>query len=464
MPTNSELPPGPKMPAALQTLGFWSRPIAFLEGARARYGPRFTIRLLGSPPFVMLCDPREIEEVFKAPPEVLHPGEGARVLEPVLGRHSVILLDEGPHLEQRKLLLPAFHGERMAALSGLIEQLAAAEVASWPEGETVALHPRLQRLTLEIILRAVFGLERGAQLDRLRDLLTTLLAFAESPLSLLPPPPDSLASRWPIKRLLPDSSLERVDRLMFELIEERRAAGGEGEDVLALLLRAQHEDGTPMSDQELRDELLTALVAGHETTASQLAWAFERLSREPAVTERLRRELEEGAEEEYLTATVYEIMRHRPVLPNPEPRLVKRPVEIGGFSYPPGVALVASAYLLHHDPDIYPQPYALRPERFLGTAPGTYTWIPFGGGRRRCLGANFAMLEMKVVLRAALRRHTLHPTSASAEPARRRSITISPASESTVMLTPRPARGQPAPAGRASGRGEQSSELAGSPH
>jgi cytochrome P450 len=444
MRNTSELPPGPRMPSAAQTLGFWSRPTAFLERARRRYGRRFTIRLLGSPAFVMISDPDEIKQLFQAPPDVLHPGEGARILEPVLGRHSVILLDEDPHLEQRKLMLPAFHGERMAQLSGLMDELARSEVASWPRDQELALHARLQGLTLEIILRAVFGLERGAQLDQLRELLTRLLAFAESPLSLLPPLPPALDRRWPISRVTPTAGLARVDRLIFELIDERRRSGG-GDDVLAMLLQAEHADGSPMSNQELRDELLTALVAGHETTASQLAWAFERLSREPAVLARLHAELDDGEDEAYLTATINEIMRHRPVLPNPEPRLVKQPIQIGDMVYPRGIALVASAYLLHHDPAIYPDPYAFSPERFLERAPGTYTWIPFGGGRRRCLGANFALLEMKLVLRAVLESCELRSVGGPPEATRRRSITISPARGSRVVLNDRRPAGDARP-------------------
>jgi cytochrome P450 len=436
------LPPGPRMPAALQTLGFWSRPTAFLERGRARYGRRFTIRLLGAPPFVIISDPDEIKEVFQAPPDVLHPGEGAKILEPIVGAHSVILLDERPHLEQRKLLLPAFHGERMQRLAGLMAELAEREVAAWPREETIALHPRLQRLTLEIVLRAVFGLQRGAQLDELRELLTQILEFSESPLSLLPPPPRSLANVGPMGRL--ERLSAQADRLIFELIEERRREEhGDGEDVLTTLLGAAHEDGSPMSPEELRDELVTALVAGHETTASQLAWTFERLAREPAVVGRLREELAGDSDEEYLTATLNEILRHRPVLPNAEPRLVVKPVEIGGFAYPPGVALVANAYLLHHDPAVYPEPYAFRPERFLeregGQAPGTYTWIPFGGGRRRCLGASFALLEMKLVLRAVLAHCELRTPGKRGEATRRRSITISPARGCEVVLHERPA-------------------------
>jgi cytochrome P450 len=422
------------MPSALQTIGWWSRPTAFAERCRARYGRRFTIRLLGQSPFVIISDPEEIKQVFQAPPEVLHPGEGASILEPIVGPNSVILLDEGPHLRQRKLLLPAFHGEKMQALSGLMSELAEREVASWPLEQPVALHPPVRRLTLEIILRAVFGLERGAQLDELRDLLTEVLAFGDSPLSLIPPAQRLLKGRGPVGRMERISA--RADELIFGLIEERRGEHGDGEDVLSMLLGARDEDGEPMTAPELRDELVTALVAGHETTASQLAWAFERIAREPHVQSRLHAELDDGEDDAYLTATINEILRRRPVLPNAEPRLVKQPIEVGGIRYEPGVVLFASAYLVHHDADIYPDPYAFRPERFLGQSPGTYTWIPFGGGRRRCIGASFALLEMKLVLRAALQRHELRPAG-EPEVTRRRGIAFSPSGGSRVILTQR---------------------------
>jgi cytochrome P450 len=431
-----QLPPGPRMPVALQLLGAWKRPTASIEQARGRYGKRFTVRLPFQPPFVMLSDPAEIKELFTAPPEVLHPGEGARVLEPMLGSNSVILLDEAPHLEQRKLMLPAFHGEKMQRLTGLMTELTERELDGWPLEQPVTLHPRLQRLTLEIILRAVFGLEQGHALDDLHDTLTEWLAFSENPLSVVPAL-QVLIPLHPRLRRFPEL-MERTDRMIFALIEERRAGGDGGrDDVLSMLLNARHEDDSPMSPQELRDELLTALVAGHETTASQLAWAFERLSREPAVVARLVAEIEAGESEDYLTATVHEILRLRPVLPNAEPRLTKQRVRIGDFEYPPGVALLASAYLVHHDPDIYPEPYVFRAERFLEQAPGTYTWIPFGGGRRRCLGASFALQEMKIVLRAALRRFELAPASPAPELTGRRSITFSPARGATVVLRAR---------------------------
>jgi cytochrome P450 len=442
MRAHADLPPGPRLPSALQLLGTWSRPTAFLERCRARYGSRFTIRLTRQPPIVMISDPQEVKELFLAAPDVLHPGEGARILEPLVGSRSVILLDEEPHLEQRKLMLPAFHGERMERLAAVMAEVAEREVESWPRDEVVALHPRLQRLTLEIILRAVFGLERGSQLDELRELLTRVLAFSESPLSLLGELPALFTRFGPLADF--EKLNARVDELIYALIEERRGEAAEGEDVLAMLLSAEHDDGSPMSAQELRDELMTALVAGHETTASQLAWAFERLTREPRVLARLTDEIDAGDGEQYLSATINETLRQRPVLPNAEPRMVKQPVEIGGVRYPPGVALFANAYLLHHDPAIYPDPYAFRPERFLETPPGTYTWIPFGGGRRRCLGASFAVLEMKIVLRTVLERCELAPVGGRAERTRRRSITISPARGARVVLHERSAAQPPA--------------------
>jgi cytochrome P450 len=432
---SAELPPGPRAPSPFQAVGWWARPTAYLERCRARFGGRFTIHLPGQSPFVIISDPEQIKQIFQAPPDVLHPGEGARILEPILGANSVILLDEAPHLRQRKLLLPAFHGENMQRLSGLMAELAEREVARWPREQEFALHPRLQQLTLEIILRAVFGLERGARLDALREALTDILAFGESPLSLLPPAQRVLAGRGPMARL--ERASARADELIYELIEERRVTDGNGEDVLTLLLAARDEDGSPMSSVEVRDELMTALVAGHETTASQLAWALERIAREPQVQRRLHEELDDGSDEAYLTATINEILRRRPVVPNAEPRLVKQPIEIGGITYQPGVVLFASAYLLHHDPTIYPDPYAFRPERFLEQAPGTYTWIPFGGGRRRCLGASFATLEMKLVLRELLSRCVLQAPPRPPESTRRRGITFSPSGGACLILTER---------------------------
>ena len=440
MTAHSGLPPGPPYPSLVQGIGFWTRPIPFLERCRARYGKRFTIQFPLAPTFVMLSDPGEVKAIYTAPPDVLHPGEGARVLEPVVGRNSVILLDGDAHLEQRKLMLPALHGEKMARLAGLMREVAEREVASWPRGEPIELHPRLQALTLEIILRAVFGLETGARLDALRERLGTLLAFGDKPISLTPPSSEGRAYKV-LQHIGPFAAFLRLqaeaDALIYELIEERRAEHAGRDDILAMLLDARHEDGSPMSDQELRDELMTLLVAGHETTASTLAWAFERLPRRPEVLARLRDEVDSGDDDAYMTATIQETLRRRPVLPNTAPRLVKKPIEVGGWPYPPGIALVANAYLLHHDPEIYADPYAFRPERFLDEPPGTYTWIPFGGGRRRCLGAAFALFEMKVVLREVLSACEVEVGGPRSRVTRRRNITIRPADGARAVLNDR---------------------------
>jgi cytochrome P450 len=438
--SRASLPPGPRLPRPVQGMAFWTRPLAFLERCRARYGSRFTLHLLGSPPFVILSDPADIKEVFTAPADVLHPGEGARVLEPVVGQNSVILLDEDAHMEQRKLMLPAFHGERVGRLSDLVASVAEREVAGWSGETAIELHPLLQRLTLEVVLRAVFGLDPGPRLDALRERLSAMLAFGDRFISLIPPRPGSLADRV-LERVGPFTTFLRfqgeADELLFELIDERRLAGERRDDVLTMLLEARHGDGAPMSDQELRDELMTLLVAGHETTASSLAWTFERLSRHPAALDRLEAEVLADDGDAYLTATIYETLRRRPVLPNAGPRMVMQPLEVGGWRYPRGVGLVPNAYLVHHDPSIYPDPYAFKPERFLDESPGTYTWIPFGGGRRRCLGASFAMLEMKLVLRAVLRARKLRIATEPFERARRRNITIKPGLGGVTTLSKR---------------------------
>ncbi|MBA2765180.1 MAG: cytochrome P450 [Thermoleophilaceae bacterium] len=437
----ASLPPGPSIHPLIQGVGLWSRPLAYLERLRARYGKRFTIQFPFTVPFVMITEPDQVREIYTAPADVLHPGEGARVLEPIVGLKSVILLDEGAHLEQRKLLLPTFHGERMDALTDLVTEVTEREVASWAEEPEVALHPRLQALTLEIILRAIFGLEEGDALTALRTRLARLLSYGDNPLTLVPDPSprqlEILDRFGPIKGFL--TTRKEVDQLVFEQIDRRRREGGGGADILSTLLEARHEDGSEMSAQELRDELMTLLVAGHETTASSLAWTFARLAREPTVLARLTDEAGAGEDDAYLTATIQEVLRRRPVLPNTAPRMVKQPIEVGGWLYPAGVCLVANAYLLHHDADIYPDPYEFRPERFLERPPGTYTWIPFGGGRRRCLGASFALLEMKIVIASVIKTYGLQPAGRVVEMPRRRNITVRPEAGAAVRLERRAA-------------------------
>jgi cytochrome P450 len=380
----------------------------------------------------MISDPEEIREVMTAPPDVLHPGEGAKVIEPIVGPTSVIVLDEEHHLEQRKLILPPFHGEALRRVSGLIDDYCEREVSSWPVGEPLALHPRLQRVTLEIILRVVFGLEQGRQLVAVRDALTTLLENGGdtlAPLWLMP------AMSWtaPARRRLRQQKL--ADRLILELVEQRRKGVEQGDDVLSLVLAARHEDGNPLTELELRDELVTTLVAGHETTASQLAWSFSTLARMPDLADSLGDELDRGEGEELLKATIQEVMRIRPVLPNAEPRVVNKAFRTSSWDYPVGATLYPSTYLLHHDPEIYPDPYTFRPQRFIEKPPGTYTWLPFGAGRRRCIGASFAMVEMQSLLRAALTRFSFVQPESSAEAAFRRGITITPDRQATVVLS-----------------------------
>jgi cytochrome P450 len=416
----------------VQTLGWWTRSLPYFERCRARYGKRFTQRLVATPPFVHLSDPDEVREVFQADPAVLHPGEGARILEPIVGTHSLILLDEQPHLEQRRLLLPAFHGERMQALEGLMREVTEQAVDGWPADGPDTLHPRLQDLTLEIILRAVFGLDEGEQLDALRTRLGGLLELGSGMSAMMP----ALQQPWnPSYRRFAALRAD-IDARLYALIEERRAEHADRDDVLSMLLEARHEDGSPMSDGELRDELVTLLVAGHETTASELAWGFVRLAREPRVVAELTAEIDAGGDT-YLKATVNEILRSRPVLPNAEPRLVMEEVEIGGWRYPTGCCLAVNAYLVHHDETVYPEPYAFRPERFVDEKPGTYTFLPFGGGRRRCIGASFAQMEMEMVLRAVLERRELVAGAGETGRARRRNITVSPKEGARLELRPR---------------------------
>jgi len=411
-----------------------------MERLRARYGKTFTLRLVGIDPFVMMSRPEDLKAIFTAPPEVLHSGEGTRILLPVVGPNSILLLDEDRHMAQRKLMLPAFHGEKMEALREVVTEVAVTEVETWDTDRPAPLHPRMQALTLEVIMRAVFGLDEGARLDRLRELLRSMLDFGMSPISLIEPAQRLGRLHPTLRRFLDDR--DETDGEIYDLIAERRDAEP-GDDILSLLLQARHEDGSPMSDEELRDELITLLVAGHETTATELSWAFERLVRRPDAMAALVAEIDDGGSD-YVTATIRETLRRRPVLSIAGPRRVISEIEVGGRTYGPGCHLVPNAYLLHHDPDVYPDPYEFRPERFLDRDPGTYTWIPFGGGRRRCLGASFAMLEMDIVLRAVLARMNVRAASGGLlEAHRRRAITIVPGKGAEAILTERSATALP---------------------
>jgi cytochrome P450 family 135 len=427
------LPPEPRMSRAVQT-AIWSRRAQWmLEQCRARLGPMFTLRIAYEGQWVIVTDPETVKQVFTGDPRVFHAGEGNQILRPILGDNSLLVLDEKEHLSQRKLLLPPFHGERMQGYGEKMAEIAAREIDSWPTGAPYKLRPRMQAITLEIILETVFGIHGGARMEPLRDALRDVLDLTTNPRVLLPVlliGPNRVRSVPALRR-----RLDRVDELIAAEIAERRAAEdlGERDDVLSLMLAARHEDGSPMSDAELRDELLTLLVAGHETTATALSWAIERLVRHPEKLDRLREETLAG-EDAYLTATIQETLRLRPVIVLVARRLTE-PIELGGYELPAGATVTPSIHLIHRDPRIYPDPHRFLPERFLDNPPGTYTWIPFGGGIRRCIGAAFAQFEMTVVLRELVRRHQLAPSRAGAERPFRRAITETPRHDAEVVLS-----------------------------
>jgi cytochrome P450 family 135 len=427
------LPPGPRMGRVPQT-AIWSRKAQWLlEQSRARFGPMFTLKIAYEGDWAVISDPELVKQVFTGDPRVFHAGEGNQILRPILGENSVLVLDEKKHIGQRKLLLPPFHGERMQAYGEKMTEIAAREIESWPTGVPYKLRPRMQAITLEIIIETVFGVHDAERMGPLREALRDFLDLTTNPRVLLPVlmvGPDRVNLIPAFRR-----RVERVDRLIAAVIDERRRAEdlAERDDVLSMMLQARHEDGSPMSDAEIRDELLTLLVAGHETTATALSWAMERLTRHPEKLERLRAEVEAG-EDDYLTATVQETLRLRPVIVVVIRKLTE-PVELGGYELPAGARVVPSIHLIHRDPQIYPEPGRFLPERFLDNPPGTYTWIPFGGGVRRCLGAAFAQFEMAVVLRELVRRYEITPANPSPERPFRRAITETPRHDTEVILS-----------------------------
>ena len=435
--TAASLPPGPRYPMVVQTFGWGTRPMPFMERCHARYGDIFTLTIAQAGKFVFVAHPDMVKQVFTGSPDVYHAGEGNSVLLPVVGRNSVLTLDRAEHIRQRKLLLPPFHGERMQRYGELMREITAAEIETWPAGEPFTAWPRMQAITLDVILRAVFGVEEGATMDTLRARLQKLLEASTDPLALigLAIIGPRLASRVRIPGFT--KIVRDVDEAIYAEIERRRHAPDldERDDILSMLVQARDEDGSPMTDEELRDELVTLLVAGHETTATSLAWALERLVRHPDKLERLTVDVAAG-KDEYLDAVVKETLRLRPVLAIVV-RTLQEPVEIGGYTLPAGVSVVPAIHLMHRRPDIYPDPKAFRPERFIEQPAGTYTWLPFGGGIRRCLGASFAQFEMKQVLAEIVSRVELEPTTDDAERIVRRAITHTPGSQARIVAHPR---------------------------
>jgi cytochrome P450 len=451
----SNYPPSPPIPAALQTLLWIQRPIDLMRWCRKKYGPTFLIRL---PPFplVTLSDPDSIRTIFAAKSDEMHAGEVNRILRALVGPNSVLLLDGPEHMRQRKLLLPSFHGERMRHYGETMAEITRRTLAGWPLDTPFAMHPHTQNITLQIILRTVFGADEGAELSLLSERMKKMLSIGETRVSLigllyLSEHPE-VEARQPWKWLLRNRAA--TDALLYEQIgARRREARKDREDVLAMMMQARDDAGEAMTDQELRDELMTALAAGHETTATSLAWAVERLLTHPATLARLRDELRDaggtGASPEalaalpYLDAVVTEVMRLRPVIPLVG-RVLKRPYRLGGYDLPTGTTVAANIFLAHRNPDVYPEPEAFRPERWLGVRPDPASWLPFGGGIRRCIGAAFALYEMKIVLGTMLTHCEFELSQKGPSRIVRRAITFWPEGGTRVRVIRRRAREQAA--------------------
>jgi cytochrome P450 len=439
------LPPGPPLPTPVQMLLWMRRPVEVMQWCRRYYGPTFTLRL---PPFsmVLMSDPESIRTIFSAKQDEMHAGQVNRVLRPVLGEHSVLLLDGREHMRQRKLLMPSFQGDRVRFFGETMAEVTRRVGEHWPVGEPFALQPHTQEITLEVILRTVFGVDEAAELSELRGALVRLLKNGDSRLALLQlmylsrhPEAEARAPwKWWLRHR------EHTDALLYRKIAARRADpnASQRKDVLAMLLQARDENGEGMTDRELRDELVTALIAGHETTATALAWTFERLLSTRASYDRLREEVRAlgkrpGADKlaalPYLDATVKEALRLRPVVPLIG-RILRRPYQLGGYDLPAGTTVGACIFLAQRDPNVYPEPDAFRPERFLGVQPDPASWLPFGGGIRRCIGSWFALYEMKIVLGTMLAEHDFE--LAQDKPSRivRRAVTFSPEGGTRVQV------------------------------
>jgi cytochrome P450 len=443
------LPPGPRLPALVQGLWFVRRPVEFFDRCRARYGDPFTIRLPSNPAVVMYSDPAAIREIFTADADALRAGEATgALLRPILGPSSLLVIDGDRHLRERRMMMPPFHGDRMRAYGDTMRGVTERAVATWPTGRPFPLMHETQQITLDVILRTVFGLAEGAAMTRLRGLLRRFVALAMHPLYLWPPLQADLGPLSPWGRFV---RLRReIDALLDAEMAARRAARDPGRtDVLELLLAARDETGAPMPDPDVRDQLMTLLLAGHETTATALAWTVHRVLTEPGVENALRRELaavvgdgpvtpDQVARLEYLDAVAKETLRLNPVIPDVI-RLVKRTTRIGGIDIPAGVAVAPNIHATHRRPDVWPDPPRFRPERFLETKPGPYEFFPFGGGIRRCLGMAFALYEMKVVLATILARTRLALAPGYAIRVVRRNVTWVPSEGMPVVLARRAA-------------------------
>jgi cytochrome P450 len=429
---SAKLPPGPRAPRLVQSIRWSREPLPLLEQCRERYGDTFTLRLRHLGTWVLLSDPEDVKRVFSTDTNDLGVGVPNLALRPVLGAHSVMLSEEPEHMARRKLMLPRFHGERMREDAGMMTELARQEVRSWPIGEPFRLWPRMQALTQEVVMRAVFG-DDGGRLDRLRALLTNLTAAVNDDgrlrkLALFGP-------RWLERSRGWRAAMAPVEDAVLAEVRRRRAEGEDGRrDAVSILIEARNEDGSPLSEKDLRDELLTLLTDG--PTSSSLAWVFERLLRHPEKLARLQEELLAGEGEAYLDAVIKETLRLRPPVSVVVRRLLK-PATLGGYDLPANTLIAPCVYLIHHREDVYENPGAFIPERFLTQRAAVPTWIPFGGGARRCLAASYAEQEMKRVLRTVLEEVELEPVESRSERVTRGAIAFSPAQHGLVVAKPR---------------------------
>jgi cytochrome P450 family 135 len=419
------LPPGPTMPPVVQVARWIARPTEFMSRSHSDHGDVFTVRFASVGRVIFVSEPTLIKQIFTASPEQLRAGEANWPLIPVLGTRGTLLLDGQAHLKRRRIILPPFHGERLERYRAMFEQVAAEHVERWPKGEPFALLPKVQAITLELIMKVVFGEdEEQARIDRLAGEMLGLINASQSRLAQLPYM-DRMSGRYSPMGIFMRVR-ERVDKVLYEEIARRRARGGleERHDVFSMLLQ------TDMSDDDLRDELMTILLAGHETTTTALSWAFERLLRHPGMYERLR------SDDRWSEAVVSETLRLRPPIPIVG-RAVKEDFQLDGYTIPAGEMLAPCIWLTHRRAEVYPDPYAFRPERFLDQGPETYTWLPFGGGTRRCAGAAFAQLEMNVVMKTIAQLVDMDPAEPEAERVGRRAIVLAPKNGSRVVVRAR---------------------------
>jgi cytochrome P450 len=435
------MPPGPRMPRALQTLAFMFAGPRFLEACRRRYGGAVTLGTLFDEQFVILFDPALVKQLFQGSNEQLHAGEANALLGPILGERSVLLLDGAEHLRHRKLMLPPFHGRRMQAYAETMRDATDAEIDSWPVGAPFALMRSMQSLTLGVIMRAVFGFEPGPAEVELRQRLREMIEPIARPRGLLLMFTLGQLGRSTNATQQFEASRRAVDNILYAEIARRREDQDldARDDVFSMLLLAEDEHGRRLSDREVRDELVTLLLAGHETTATGLAWTFDLLLHNPAVLERARQ-----GDDAYVDAVVKESLRVRPVIPGVGRVVSGEPFELDGYTIPPGVEINPSIRMIHRRADLYPQPMQFRPERFLeADAPDTYTWVPFGGGTRRCLGASFALMEMRIVVQRVLARAVLRPVDRDPSKVQFRGITMAPRDGVRVVMDRPPAPTSP---------------------